>query len=137
MNIERTTQPSDLTTREKQVVERERTRPGPTFRPDVDIVELPDAFVVTADLPGVDEGHVSVHLEEGVLHIEGALAVEPEPAWQPVHAEYQLGGYHRQFALSDAVDADGIRATMRDGVLELRLPKTERHRTRQIAVQAG
>jgi HSP20 family molecular chaperone IbpA len=137
MNIERTTQSSDLESRGKQVVERERTRPGATFRPDVDIVELPDAFVVTADLPGVDDSHVAVRLEEGVLHIEGTLAVLPEAAWQPVHAEYQLGGYQRQFAISDAVNVDGIRATMRDGVLELHLPKTERHRPRQIAVQTG
>jgi HSP20 family molecular chaperone IbpA len=136
MNIERTTQ-SDLETRDKQVAARERTRPGPTFRPDVDIVELPSEFVVTADMPGVDESHVAVRLEEGVLHIEGALSVEPEPGWQAVHTEYQLGGYQRQFAISDAVDADGIRATMRDGVLELHLPKTERHRPRQITVQAG
>jgi HSP20 family molecular chaperone IbpA len=137
MSTERTMQASELETRDKQVVERERTRPGPIFRPDVDIVELPDAFVVTADLPGVDESHVAVRLEEGVLHIEGALSVEPDPSWRPVHVEYQLGGYQRQFALSDAVDADGIRASMRDGVLELRLPKTERHRPRQITVQAG
>jgi HSP20 family molecular chaperone IbpA len=137
MNIERTTQASDLARHEKQVVERERTRPGPTFRPDVDIVELPDAFVVTADLPGVDESHVAVRLEEGVLHIEGTLAVEPEPAWQPVHAEYQQGGYQRQFALSDAVDANGIRATMRDGVLELRAPKSARSRPRTVEVRTS
>lgn len=137
MKAERTTQNTDLETREKHPVERERTRPGLTFSPDVDIVELPEEFVVTADLPGVDENHVEVHLEEGALRIEGALAVEPEPSWRPVYGEYQTGGYHREFALSDAIDPDGIRASMRDGVLELHLPKTDRHRVRRIAVQTA
>ncbi len=58
---------SDLRAREKQAVEGEVTRPGPVFRPDVDILERADAFVVVADLPGVDANSVDVKLEKGVL----------------------------------------------------------------------
>ena len=54
----------EIETREKQEVEREQTRPGLVFRPDVDIVERADEFLVTADLPGVDEQHVDVRLEK-------------------------------------------------------------------------
>jgi HSP20 family molecular chaperone IbpA len=128
---------TDLQTRSRPTVEREGTRPGLVFRPDVDIVERKDGFVVTADLPGVDEGHVQVKLEDGVLSIEADLATEPEEAWQPLYAEYRSGGYYREFRLSDAIDADRIQASMRDGVLQLHLPKTERHRPRQITVQAS
>jgi HSP20 family molecular chaperone IbpA len=130
-------EPRDIETREKQVVAREGTRPGPRFQPDVDIVERSGEFVVTADLPGVDERHVNVRLENGVLSIDGSLAVEPDPAWTPRHVEYRIGGYHREFTVSEAIDAARIQASMRDGVLELRLPKTERHRPRQIEVRAG
>jgi HSP20 family molecular chaperone IbpA len=128
---------TDLQTRTKQAVEREGTRPGPVFRPDVDIVERRDEFYVTADLPGVDQDHVRIHLEEGVLSIDAELAEALDSSWTPVYAEYRLGGYHREFRVSDAIDVDRIQATMRDGVLQLHLPKTEKHRPRQIEVRAG
>lgn len=126
-----------LRPQDKQALEREGIRPGPVFRPDVDIVEQKDAFVVTADLPGVDDRHVEVHLENGLLTIGGSLAAEPDASWTPLYAEYRFGGFHREFRLSEAIDADGIEARMTDGVLELRLPKRSQHRPRQISVRAG
>ena len=134
MNPETTT---TLETHERPTVESEGTRPGPVFRPDVDIVERADEFYLTADLPGVDESRVRIHLEEGVLSIDAEPSAEPDPAWRPLYAEYRPGAYHRQFRLSDAIDEDRIQAKMRDGVLQLHLPKTDRHKPRHIAVQAG
>jgi HSP20 family protein len=128
---------SDLQTQEKQALEREGTRPGLVFRPDVDIVERPDEFIVTADVPGVDEQNIDVRLKEGVLSIDATQAAEVDSTWTPLYAEYRLGGYHREFTLSEAIDAEGIQAKMRDGVLELHLPKSQRHRPRQIEVQKG
>ena len=128
---------SDLQAREKQTLEREGTRPGLVFRPDVDIVERPEEFLVTADFPGVDEDHIDVKLEEGVLSIDARQATELDSTWTPVYAEYRLGGYHREFTLSEAIDTEAIRAKMRNGVLELHLPKIQRHRPRQIQVQSG
>jgi len=137
VTIESTTQQSDIQPREKETLEPEATRPGAVFRPDVDIVERPEEFIVTADLPGVDDQHVHVKLEDGVLSIAGDFATDHGGGWTPLYAEYREGSYYRQFALSDGVDSDAIQAKMRDGVLELRLPKAERHRTRRIDVQAG
>ena len=127
----------EIETREKQEVEREQTRPGIVFRPDVDIVERAGEFLVTADLPGVDEQHVDINLENGILAIRAELAVEPEAEWQPIYGEYRVGSYYREFALSDRIDANEIQATMKDGVLDLHLPKAERHRPRSIEVKAG
>jgi HSP20 family molecular chaperone IbpA len=138
MSNETTTQQGhELQPREKRALEREGTRPGPTFQPDADIVEQQDAFVVTADLPGVDDRHVEVRLQNGLLSIDGALASEPEGSWTPIYAEYRLGGFHREFSLSEAIDADAIEARMTDGVLEVRLPKRSQHRPRRITVSAG
>jgi HSP20 family molecular chaperone IbpA len=128
---------TEIEVREKEAVPREGTRAGLSFRPDVDILESPDEFLVCADLPGVGEDGVSVELHEGELSIDARLTVEPEPAWRPLHQEYRLGGYHRRFRLSDRVDAQRISAEMRDGVLTLHLPKAARHRPRQIEVRAG
>lgn len=128
---------ADLETRGKQALEEEGTRPGPVFRPDVDIVERPDAYLIYADMPGVDDRHVHVRLEKGVLSLDAELATAPEKSWNPLHVEYRFGGYHREFRLSDEIDSERVSASMRDGVLELQLPKTEKHQPRQIAVQAG
>jgi HSP20 family molecular chaperone IbpA len=135
MKNEPTLQPAEP--REKRPVEREATRPQLLFRPDVDIVEHQDAFLVTADLPGVDESHVDVRLEKGVLRLEAELAAKNDPTWTPLHAEYRSGGYRREFALSEQIDAEGIEASLRDGVLELRLPKAAVHQPRRVEVRAG
>jgi HSP20 family protein len=127
----------EIEPRQKQSVEKESTRPGPVFRPDVDVVESAEDYLVTADLPGVDEQHVRIHLEEGVLSIDASLATLPEEGWRSLYREYHVGGYHREFRISDRIDADRISAAMRDGVLELRLPKLDRHKPRTIQVQAG
>ena len=127
----------EIETREKQEVESERSRPGNVFLPVVDIVEQAGEFLVTADLPGVDEQHVDVRLENGNLAIHADLAVEPEPEWQPIYDEYRVGSYYREFSLSDRIDVNEIKASMKDGVLELHLPKAEKHRPRSIEVKAG
>ncbi len=128
---------AELQTREKQTVAQESTRPGPVFRPDVDIVERTDDFLVRADMPGVDGSQVEVRLEEGVLSIDATPSVKPDPAWTPVYAEYRIGGWHRRFSLPDRIDGERIRAEMKDGVLEVVLPKLEKHRPRRVEVRAA
>jgi HSP20 family molecular chaperone IbpA len=128
---------NEIEVREKEAVRQEGTRAGLAFRPDVDIVESPEEYLVSADLPGVDESGVEVQLHEEELSIDARLASEPEPGWRALHQEYRLGGYHRRFRLSDRIDASRISAEMRDGVLTLHLPKVARHRPRQIEVRGG
>jgi len=135
--IETTNPAPELEPRAKRAVEREPTRSGPWFRPDVDILERADEFVVRADLPGVDEKHLNVRLEDGVLSLEATAESDPDASWTPLYLEYQTGGYQREFVISERIDAGKIQATLRDGVLELSLPKLDRHRPRTIQVQAG
>jgi HSP20 family protein len=80
---------------------------------------------------------VDVRLEKGVLSLDARLATLPDPSWRPLHCEYRLGGYHREFRVSEEIDASGVSASMRNGVLELRLPKSARHQPRVIEVQGG
>lgn len=113
----------------------ERTRPGRTIVPDVDIWEAEDALWLRADLPGVDEDSIDVSLDEGKLSIEGRVSVEEYENLSPVYTEHIVGNYARAFHLSDAIDAGRIRARLADGVLELELPKAERLRRREIPIQ--
>jgi len=126
-----------LQTRDKQELEGEGTRPGPVFRPDIDILERSDAYVIYADLPGVDDQSVDVRLDRGTLTLDAELAVLPDTSWNPLHTEYRLGSYHREFRISEDIDGDAVSAHVRNGVLELHLPKNAARQPRSIPVQAG
>ncbi|MEM9175071.1 MAG: Hsp20/alpha crystallin family protein [Myxococcota bacterium] len=126
----------EIQAREKAEVLTEDTRPGLLFKPDVDILEHPDAFVIFADLPGASEESVDIQLEKGVLTLDARVA-ESAGDHEPRYAEYREGGYHREFRISDEIDAAGVSAKMRDGVLELRLPKSAESRPRRIEVAAA
>lgn len=134
------TESREIEAKEKQEVETEGTRPGLVFRPDVDILEREDAFVIHADLPGIDEKSLDVRLDKGMLTLEAHPSQPPAPTEaeaQPLHQEYQTGGYYRQFRVSDKIDGGGVTGKMKDGVLELVLPKTPEHQARRIEVNAG
>lgn len=126
----------EIEVREKDELVTEDTRPGRVFRPDVDILEESDAYLILADLPGVSEDSVDVNLDKGVLSLDAAVSPEAEGT-RPRYAEYETGGYHREFRISDDIDPTGVSAKMRNGVLELRLPKSAKSRPRRISVDAA
>jgi HSP20 family molecular chaperone IbpA len=126
-----------LQRRQKQELQRESTRPGPVFRPDIDILERPDGYVIYADLPGVDEKSVDVRFDRGTLTLDARLATFPEARWEPLYTEYRLGTFHREFQVSDDIDPSKVSAKMHSGVLELLLPKSADHQPRAIPVRAG
>ncbi len=115
----------------------EHTRDRKVFIPPVDIVESPDAIILTADMPGVDDKNVSVTLEKGVLSVLGEIEPASVKDRKLAYAEYEIGDYERAFTLSDEIDQDRIEATVKNGVLRLVLPKTETARTRRIPVKTS
>ncbi len=127
----------EIEAREKACVATEDTRPGLVFRPDIDILEHPDAFVVLADMPGATEETVDVRLDKGVLTLDATSTVDGDEDVRMRHREYRSGGYHREFRISEDIDGERITARMRDGVLELRLPKSAESRPRRISVEAA
>ena len=94
--------------------------------PAVDIYETDEELVVLADLPGVEESALQLEVSRGVLTLEGEV--------HDGAADTQRS-YYRQFTLSDRIDADAGKATMKDGVLTLRLPKSEAAKPKKIAVR--
>ena len=128
----------ELSVRDKQeVTSQERTRPGRTFVPEVDIYETPEMLHLWADMPGVDEKSVHLNLADGVLTIEGNVGVKEYENLAPVYTEYNVGNYLRRFTLSNDIDSDKITARVTNGVLELTLPKAERAKPRRINVTTG
>ena len=125
--------------KETQDVERvERTRSGRTFLPATDIVETENEIILYTDMPGVDEKSVDITLENGLLTIQGNVAVsEDNEDLESVYTEFQVGDYYRSFTLSDEIDREKIQAKLKDGVLKLVLPKAETVKARKITVEAG
>lgn len=133
-----TTQHDDreIEAREKAELVTEDTRPGLVFRPDVDILEQPDAYVILADMPGANQETVEINLDKGILTLDARAFEEPERG-QARYAEYRSGGYHREFRISEDIDRAGVTAKMSNGVLELRLPKSAESQPRRIQVEAA
>ena len=116
----------------------EATRPGVLLTPPVDIFEDSQAITVLADMPGVTPGQLTIDLHEGVLTITGHAAAPERPNEVAVLGEYRTGATRirqRSFTVSEAIDQGRIQATLKQGVLRLRLPKTERAKPRQITIQ--
>jgi HSP20 family molecular chaperone IbpA len=84
-------------------------------------------------MPGVDE-FLEVRVADGVLSLEGRVALQEYDSLSPVYTEYNIGNYARRFTLSNEIDLDRIKARMTNGVLELELPKSERAKPKQISV---
>jgi HSP20 family molecular chaperone IbpA len=115
----------------------EFTRARRVFMPRADIYEIPEAIVLVADMPGVDEKGVDITLEKNVLTISGH--VEPEKVAENArlaYEEYEVGDYQRVFTLSDEVDREHIEAALKNGVLRVTLPKAGAAKTKKISVKA-
>ena len=127
----------ELPAKEKQELkEKEQTRPGRAFVPDVDIREDAQALWLWADMPGVGQADVDVQLHDNVLTIEGRVSPKDYEGLNPLYTEYNVGNYFRRFTLptGDRFDRDGVVARLTNGVLEVQLPKTERAKPRRVLV---
>ena len=108
-----------------------------TYAPHVDIFETDDNIVITADIPGVDENSIDITLEKNVLSVEGYVEPAKPDGYNLAYAEFETGNYRRSFTLSDVIDQEHIEANVKDGVLNLTLPKAALAQARKNAVQAA
>jgi HSP20 family protein len=115
----------------------ERTRDGRYYRPNVDILELPDELLVLADMPGVKPGEIDIRFEDGELTIHGPAAARQKPDANYLLMEYGVGDFYRTFRVSEQIDASKIHAEYADGVLRLHLPKVEAAKPRKIEVKVN
>jgi len=115
--------------------ERQSLKGRPVVSPLVDIYENKDEYLVIADLPGVANDHLSVKLDQGELTLEGQWIEEDKGS--PVAREYRPIDFRRTFLVPDSVDAEKISANLANGVLKVRLPKSEGVKPRRIEIQVG
>jgi HSP20 family protein len=106
--------------------------------PHVDIHEEEGRFVVTADLPGVEGKDIEVTAEKGVLTIKGKRRSEKKSSKDGFERlERASGSFLRRFTLPETAEAEAIKATHLNGVLEVAIPKRAQEQPRRITVQAA
>ncbi len=107
-----------------------------TFEPEIDVVEERDTFVVKADLPGMKKEDLDIKVEGRLLTLKGERKEEKETKEKNYYASERFyGAFTRLIELPTDVKADQVKATYRDGVLEMTLPKTEGAKVKQITVE--
>ncbi len=106
-----------------------------TYVPQVDIVEKAEGIEILADMPGVSKENVDAVIEEGVLTIKGRVTPPYEEDLSDERREYDYGNFYRSFAIGDGLDAENIGAAMKDGVLTLTIPKSEKFKPKKIDIQ--
>lgn len=111
-----------------------------SFAPKVNISEDEKSIEVTAELPGMKEKDIDVVLKDNVLTIKGERKNEHEEKKKNYHrVESSYGSFQRSVQLPDEVDADKVKASFRDGVLTVDMPKSEKAKenVRQIEVKSA
>jgi HSP20 family protein len=99
----------------------QRTR---SFMPAIDIVERDDEFVLSVDLPGLTESDVKIEVLDGVMTISGERKLEREETKDGYRRiERASGSFTRRLTLPKGVEADAVKASFANGVLEVHVPK--------------
>jgi HSP20 family molecular chaperone IbpA len=119
------------------------TRPGAeqeaqrAVLPAVDVFEDSSGITLLADMPGVPKDQLELKVEGDALLIEGAVRQPTPEGLEAIYAEVRVPRYRRSFTLSRELDTARIDASLKDGVLTVRIPKQAHAQPRRIAVTAG
>lgn len=106
------------------------------FVPSIDISESEEQFLITAELPGMEKDDITINLENGRLSISGERKFQNEEQGKTYHrVETQYGSFNRSFQLPDSVDENSIKASYKNGLLDISIDKNEEKVKRQIEIK--
>jgi HSP20 family protein len=108
------------------------------WRPLVDVVDSKDGILLKVEVPGVKQEDINISIEENTLTVKGERKHESrvdEEGYSRFERSY--GTFERSVLLPPTVDADHVKATYKDGVLEIQLPKKEEARPKAIKVEVA
>lgn len=110
------------------------SEPEYTLKPVYEIKETDEAWGLTVHLPGVAKEGLELTAEEGLISIRGRRAWRSPEGWTTLYRESADAPYELNLEHDNTVNADGIHAELKDGVLRVSLPKTEAVKPRKISV---
>ncbi len=104
--------------------------------PSVDVIERDDEVIVKAELPGVDKKDIDISVTNNTVTIKGSTShEEKEEKGDYYRCEISRGSYSRTLSLPTDVDESKAKAKLRDGILELSLPKLTKSKRKSIKVE--
>ncbi|MBL8482709.1 MAG: Hsp20/alpha crystallin family protein [Rhodocyclaceae bacterium] len=121
----------------RQVTNADVQNAEPALVPPVDVIETPDGITLWLDMPGVPKDKLVVRVDNDALTIEGSATFPTPDGLEQVYAEQRLPRYRRSFTLSRELDAAGVQASFKDGVLCVKVPRAEAARPRRVEVRLG
>jgi HSP20 family protein len=127
----------DVATRQTDALQRESRRPEFVLRPPTDIFEDDEGITLQMDVPGASKERLSLQVNRDRLDVEAEMRIEMPENIEAVYADLRATRYQRTFVLSSELQSDKVEATLKDGVLTLRIPKRSELRPRKIEVRAG
>jgi HSP20 family molecular chaperone IbpA len=111
--------------------------PTLALAPPADIFEDADGFSIVLDMPGVTKERLTVRADRNELTVEGEASIDMPQGMEAAYAEIRSAHYRRSFVLTNELDAEAVEASMKNGVLTIRVPKRAEMKPRQIEVQAA
>ena len=124
----------DVATQESTAVEKKTREREAVLIPAVDIYEDAHQITVQAEMPGASRDKLNVQADRNGLLIEGEMEIDMPTGMAALYADLQTTRYRRSFVLSGELETERIEATLRDGLLTVRIPKRVEFRTRKIKV---
>ena len=94
-----------------------------TWEPHIDFIEQDDAYVLRAELPGMQRDDITVECRDGILTVRGEQTIESALAGAGPRIKHGYRAFARRFVLSEPVEADAMATTYIHGVFEVHLPK--------------
>jgi HSP20 family protein len=125
---------TDVVNQEDVQVARRESRDE--IMPNTAVRQDKDGFLLVAELPGVDDQSLQVTVEDGVLQIEAANSVTSPEGYTVALREISPVTYKASFELPDRVEAAGVKASLKNGLLRVRLPISEAKKPKRIAIAA-
>jgi len=104
--------------------------------PAVDMYDKKDEIVVKAEIPGVEKENVRISLSDNMLTIKGETKKEEEVKEEDYYySERSYGSFARTLSLPSKVKSDKIKASFKNGILEIHLPKAEEAKPKEIKIE--
>jgi HSP20 family protein len=109
---------------------------GGAGEPAVEVSDTPEAVVVKAQVPGIKKEDLQVNITDNAITLKGEMKEEEKKEEKNYHRrEIRYGAFTRTVPLPAAVQADKAAAQLKDGVLEVTIPKSEQAKAKQIPIQ--
>ena len=98
---------------------------SPGFSPAADVSEDDTNIFIAIDLPGMNKKDISISYKDDILTVKGTRKIEADESQHFIRKERQIGSFSRSFPVPGGIDSSAIKATFREGVLTITLPKAE------------